>query len=173
MDDAILAVADRLDLPPGWLNSDFTRTRSYSPKLVEHSKYYKTFSNILTVRTVSEEYLIAMKLMSARPYKNDLSDIFGILAEQYYIGKPISLDRIKQAVIDLYGAFDFINADIWSLIEKGSSEESLTQIYNEQRNGEVRSKELLVQFDENYKNVLNEDNLENILKKLKESENTS
>ena len=133
-----------------------------------HSGRLGTFSNILTVRTVSEEYLIAMKLMSARPYKNDLSDIFGILAEQYQIGNPISLDTIKQAVIDLYGSFDFINPDIWSLIEKGSSEESLMKIYNEQRSGEMKSKELLVQFDENYKNVLNEDNLENILKKLKE-----
>lgn len=66
MKDAIRSVGARLDLPVGWLNTDFVNTESYSPRLVEHSKYYKTFSNILQVRTVSAEYLVAMKLMAGR-----------------------------------------------------------------------------------------------------------
>lgn len=53
MKDAINTVGDSLGLPNGWLNSDFIKTKSYSPKLSQCSVYYKTFSNVLTVRTVS------------------------------------------------------------------------------------------------------------------------
>ena len=35
MKDAITVVGDRYDLPSGWLNSDFIKTDSYSPKLIE------------------------------------------------------------------------------------------------------------------------------------------
>jgi hypothetical protein len=80
--DVINRVGDRLGLPNGWLNADFTRTTSYTSKISQFSKYYKTFLNVLEVRTISSEYLIVMKLMSGRQYKNDLSDIIGILIEQ-------------------------------------------------------------------------------------------
>ena len=79
MKEAINHVGDRLGLPTGWLNTDFMKTSSYTPKLIQYSKYYKTFSNVLTIRTVSAEYLVVMKLMAGRRYKNDLSDIIGIL----------------------------------------------------------------------------------------------
>ena len=45
MKQAINQVGDNLGLPNGWLNTDFMRTKSYSPKLIEHSVYYKTFSS--------------------------------------------------------------------------------------------------------------------------------
>jgi len=64
MKQAVNRVADKLGLPSGWLNMDFKETKSYSTVLIEISVYYKTFSNILTVRTVDAEYLVAMKLMS-------------------------------------------------------------------------------------------------------------
>ena len=41
--------------------------------------YYKIFP--LTVRTIVTEYLVVMKLKSGRCYKNDLSDIVGIISE--------------------------------------------------------------------------------------------
>lgn len=82
MKEAINVVGDELGLPNGWLNSDFTKTASYSPKLLQYSKFYKRFGYVLDVRTVSREYLVAMKLMSGRKYKNDLSDIIGILYEE-------------------------------------------------------------------------------------------
>ena len=77
MKEAINAVGDKFDLPNGWLNADFMHTGSYSSKLDEISVYYKTFGGVLDVRTISAEYLIAMKLRSGRKYKNDLSDIIG------------------------------------------------------------------------------------------------
>ena len=81
MNDAINIVRDRYGLQNGWLNADFTKTDSYSTDLYRFSVYYKTYSNIVTIRTISSEYLIAMKLRSGRQYKSDLSDVLGILAE--------------------------------------------------------------------------------------------
>lgn len=97
MKDAINIVGDRLKLPNGWLNTDFMRTVSYSPKIDEYSTYYKNFYNVLNIRTISAEYLIAMKLRSGRKYKNDLSDIIGILAEHDKHGVPITFDSITTA----------------------------------------------------------------------------
>ena len=68
------------------------KTTSYTPKLIQYSKYYKTFSNVLKIRTVSAEYLVVMKLMAGRQYKNDLSDVVGILIEQKNAEKEISLE---------------------------------------------------------------------------------
>ncbi len=74
MYDAISIIADRYDLPLSWLNSDFEHTSSFSEALREVSIHYRTFSNVLDVRTVPDKYLIAMKLESGREYK---SDFFG------------------------------------------------------------------------------------------------
>ena len=39
MKDAINVVGDKLELPVGWLNTDFVNTKSYTPRLIEQSKY--------------------------------------------------------------------------------------------------------------------------------------
>lgn len=61
MKDAINRIGDRYGLPNGWLNMDFQKTFSYSAGLLQHSLYYKCFSQVLDVRVVTAEYLIAMK----------------------------------------------------------------------------------------------------------------
>ncbi|MBQ9008951.1 MAG: hypothetical protein IJ088_06435, partial [Clostridia bacterium] len=81
MQDAINRVGDRYELPNGWLNADFKNTDSYSTKLSQFSVYYKTYSNVMTIRTVAAEYLVAMTLRSGRQYKSDLSDVLGVLTE--------------------------------------------------------------------------------------------
>lgn len=53
---------------------------------------------MLNIRTISAEYPVAMKLMSGRRYKKDLSDIIGILSEQERMGKPLSYQQIDCAV---------------------------------------------------------------------------
>ena len=98
MKDAIRAVGDKYELPNGWMNEDFVKTESYTPKIEQYARYYKTFSNVVTVRTVTGEYLTAMKLMSGRKYKYDRSDIIGILAEQEKEGKSLTLENVKGAV---------------------------------------------------------------------------
>lgn len=117
MKDAINTVGDRLGLPFGWLNTDFVNTASYTPGLIEHSKYYKTFSNVLQIRTVSSEYLVAMKLMAGRQYKNDLSDIVGILIEQEERGDALTLERIKKAIVHLYDSYESIPENSRTFIE--------------------------------------------------------
>ncbi|MCL2696872.1 MAG: DUF6036 family nucleotidyltransferase [Oscillospiraceae bacterium] len=81
MKEAIFCVADNFNLPNDWFNQDFKKTDSYSEKLFKIASRYRTFSNVLHVWTVAAEYLIAMKLLSGKLYKYDLSDIIGILWE--------------------------------------------------------------------------------------------
>ena len=45
MHDAINKVGDRFGLPNGWINTDFMSTASYTPRIIQFSRYYKTFSN--------------------------------------------------------------------------------------------------------------------------------
>lgn len=61
------------------------------------------FSNILNIRIMNREYLIAMKLKSFRYYKNDISDIIEILKEHQDRNNLISLQEICTAVENLYG----------------------------------------------------------------------
>ena len=157
MKEAINTVGDRLELPVGWLNTDFANTKSYTPRLVEYSKYYKTFANILQVRTVSAEYLVAMKLMAGRQYKNDLSDIVGILIEQEERKKPLSFEVIQKAIVDLYDSYDKIPEESKVFMD-------LHDFYRQCREIEQENKDTLVEFQENYPGVLNGDNLADVLK---------
>ncbi|MCL2018381.1 MAG: DUF6036 family nucleotidyltransferase [Oscillospiraceae bacterium] len=115
MKEAIHCVADKFNLPRDWLNDDFKRTSSFSEKLFKVAKRYRTFSNILHVWTVAAEYLIAMKLMSGRQYKYDLSDVVGILWEHEKKSLPIEKETIMKAVKTLYNkplpanSLEFIN----------------------------------------------------------------
>ena len=164
MKEAINTVGDRLELPVGWLNTDFATTKSYTPRLVEYSKYYKTFANILQVRTVSAEYLVAMKLMAGRQYKNDLSDIVGILIEQEERKKPLSFEVIQKAIVDLYDSYDKIPEESKVFMEAVYNKEDLHDFYRQCREIEQENKDTLVEFQENYPGVLNGDNLADVLK---------
>lgn len=164
MKDAINVVGDKLKLPVGWLNTDFINTNSYTPRLIEHSKYYKTFANILQIRTVSAEYLVAMKLMAGRQYKNDLSDIVGVLIEQEERNEPLCFEIIKKAIVDLYGSYDKIPEGSRTFIEAVYQKDDLHEFYNKCKKIEEENKDNLVDFQEDYPGVLNVDNLEYILK---------
>ena len=167
MREAINTVGDRLGLPVGWLNTDFVNTNSYTPRLAEYSKYYKTFANILKIRTVSAEYLVAMKLMAGRQYKNDLSDIVGVLFEQEERNEPLSFEKIEKAVIDLYDSYDKIPEDSRKFIEAVYKKEDLHAFYKLCRELEQENKDVLIEFQEDYSGVLNGNNLSDILKAAK------
>lgn len=168
MRDAINIVGDRLGLPTGWLNTDFVRTDSYTPRLARFSRYYKTFLNILQVRTISAEYLVAMKLMAGRQYKNDLSDVVGILIEQEERGDALSFDAIRNAVIDLYDKYERIPENSRRFIEAIYVQEDLKAFYKQCREMELENKDVLVEFQDAYPGVLNGDNLADILRAAKE-----
>lgn len=164
MKDAINTVGDRLGLPVGWLNTDFVNTNSYTPRLVEYSKYYKTFANVLQIRTVSAEYLVAMKLMAGRLYKNDLSDIVGVLIEQEKRNEPLSFEIIRKAIVNLYDSYEKIPEDSRIFIEAVYKKKDLHEFYKQCRELEQENKDVLIGFQEDYPGVLNGDNLADILK---------
>lgn len=168
MKDAINLVGDKYNLPNGWLNADFVKTGSYSPKLNEFSVYYKTFYGVLDVRTISAEYLIAMKLRSGRKYKNDLSDVIGILAEHEKKGEPITFEKIEMAVANLYGGWNFFPEDSKPFIEDALKNGDFENIYTSVKKDEVESKDILIGFEKDYPKVAKESNINDILKTLKE-----
>lgn len=165
MKQAINQVGDKFGLPNGWLNTDFVKTKSYSPKLIEHSVYYKTFSGVLTVRTVTAEYMIAMKLMAGRKYKNDLSDVIGILKHHKDNGAPITLDQIKKAVKDLYGEWSSLPQTSISFIEQAIAKGNYGEAFDEIRNSETVNKTVLQSFETDYPGALKESNLDEILRR--------
>lgn len=171
MKDAINYVGDKYDLPVGWLNSDFTHTSSYSPKLVQYSTYYKTYSNILEIRTIGAEYLVAMKLMAGRKYKHDLSDVIGILYEHQQHNNPLSLEMIKAAITNLYGTYNAIPNDSQLFIERLFTEPHLDLLYNKIQFEEQESKELLLAFQADYPGVTTKDNINEILQAAKRKKN--
>lgn len=167
MKEAIKIVGDKFGLPNGWLNTDFKTTTSYSDRITEVSVYYKTFSNILTVRTVAAEYLVAMKLMSGRQYKNDLSDIAGILWEHHKQGKPLSRDDIDRAMIKLYGGWDDVPSTARDFITQVFEGGNYETVYSQVLESEKTAKTTLLDFDAQYPNTLNEDNINSVIEQAK------
>ena len=173
MKDAINNVGDRFGLPHGWLNADFKRTESYSDKLFTVSLYYKTFSNIMQVRTVTAEHLIAMKLISGRQYKNDISDVYGILREHQKGGAPISKETILQAVIELYGDLSKLPEISAALLEKAFEKCDFENLYNKSREDEKVAKEVLIEFEKEYPHTLKTENINVVLEQMKRKRDSS
>lgn len=162
MKDAINYVGDKYNLSNGWLNSDFKNTDSYSEKLSQFSTYYRTYSNVVTVRTVTAEYLIAMKLRSGRQYKSDLSDIIGILSDHEKKGLPISLEQIKEAVNSLYGSWENLPVTSQTFIENVLRNGRFEELYGQILKDEEETKNLLIGFEQDYPGVTKESNVDEI-----------
>jgi hypothetical protein len=105
-----------------------------------------------------------MKLMAGRQYKNDLSDIVGVLIEQERRNEPLTFEIIQKAIIDLYGFYDRIPENSKTFIEAVYKKEDLCAFYEQCRELEEENKEVLVDFQKDYPGVLNGDNLSDILK---------
>lgn len=167
MKDAINIVGDRNGLPAGWLNDDFRKTKSYTDKIIRFSKYYKTFYGVLNVRTVTGEYLVAMKLRAGRAYKYDRSDVIGILWEHEKSEDPLTLERIQSAVRDLYGTYDVIARDVQKFIEKAVQDGNYESMYTRVREAEAENKENLLEYREEKPGVITGDNISDILAALR------
>lgn len=151
--DAINVVGDKYGLPNGWLNADFRKTDSFSEKLIQYSEYYRTFSNVLQVRTVNAEYLVAMKLIAGRQYKNDLSDVIGILVEHQERGEPLTMEKIRQAVSNLYGSWEILPTTSQNFIRSAMEHPDLREVYALIRKNEQDAKIILVNFEQQYPGV--------------------
>ena len=164
MDEAINTVGNRNNLPMGWINQEFKKTDSYSKKIREYSKYYRTFSNILEVRVLPPEYIAAMKLASLRLYKYDISDVIGII-----MSEKISREKIEKAVSDLYGDIKNINQSEKAvrLLDNIYKTENLEELYQETRVDEINNKAVLKSIQENNPESLKKDSIANILEAAK------
>lgn len=168
INDAIKSVRDRFNLPNGWLNTDFYKTGSFSNQLIQYSTFYKSFYRVLNVRIITGEYLLAMKLRAYRAYKNDISDIVGILVEHERKGSPITLEQVDIAVIRLYGSWidfpDGAHDFITNILTTGKYE----KLYKQITENEKETKELLIDFQEENPGELRKENLDEVLKRLRD-----
>lgn len=171
--DAIIVVGDKYGLPGGWINDDFMKTDSYTPKIARYSSYYRTYSNVVSIRTVTGEYLVAMKLRSARKYKYDLSDVIGILWKQEEKGDPLSMERIRRAVEDLYGTYDVLSDDAKQFIENAVRDGRYQEMYTRVRGMEAENRDSLLEYQERKPGVINGDNVDEIIAALKRRRDNS
>ena len=118
-------------------------------------------------KAVTGEYLVAMKLMSGRKYKYDLSDVIGILWEQEKKGSPFGLEQIKKASAELYGSYDKLPSDSRAFIESAVLEGKYGELYNRIRQMEAENKEILIEYQERKPGVMNSDNVNSILEAIR------
>lgn len=168
--DAVRRTGERLSLPDDWLNSDFAKTSSYSHALKQYSKPYKTFCQVLSVRTIGDEYFIAMKLAASRQYKHDLSDIVGVVQHMDKQGITDIENRIKIAFENLYGDWEKLSDNSISTLKIIIDNKAVPNLYEILSEYEKKNKTLLQDFEQNYENVLRENNLDSILQSLRGKE---
>ncbi len=169
MKDIINKIADEQNLDKDWLNDDFKKTASYSSKLSKHSKFYKRFYNCLDVRTINDEYLIAMKLRSGREYKHDISDIIGIIKEISERGDVLTVEQINSAYTELYN--DPLPEKATKLLNQIFSTPDYEDLYYSTVNDEAENHELLIDAQEKYKDQLNQENVSQFLQGMKNKKN--
>ena len=168
MKESINYVGDQFGLPNGWLNTDFINTKSFSPKLIQYSKPYRTYSNVLNIRTISGEYLVAMKLVSGRQFKNDLSDIIGILHAHHAAGHPISQNQIDKAVNDLYGSWTDILPETKTFLNAVMNAPDLEKLYKQYLAEEIDNRDVLIEIQKKNPKMVNKDNIDEVLKAAKQ-----
>lgn len=163
MKEAIGRVGSRFGLPEDWLNADFIMTDSFSPRLYAHSVHYRTFSQVLHIRMVTGEYLIAMKLRAGRQYKNDLSDIVGILAEHEQKGTPIDFEMIDRAVNELYGGWERFPKHSLTFIRSILEAGNYAEIYKEICKSERDAHNVVLELEEGHHGDIREEKIDSIL----------
>lgn len=167
--DAILKISDSHHLPTDWMNADFIKTASYSDKIIEHSSHYRSYyGGLLEIRTIRDEYLIAMKMMSGREYKHDISDIIGILYESKAKGKSISNEMIDRAIVDLYGNAGAVKPQILERVHSYTNlpENDLRTLYEKLNENEAKVSETLLDMDQKYVGIIREDTVDDIVARI-------
>lgn len=166
--DVITRFADENELPRDWMNSDFIKTTSYSAKLAEVSKHFCFFNNnTLEIRTVSGKYLIAMKIRAHREYRNDISDVAGILIEEREKGNIINFSDVENAYLFLYeDAIDSkVEKVVRELFDKDTDE--LKKKYAEQNESEVSIGTKVESYIDDGANI-NTRNVDDVIARIKE-----
>ena len=108
-----------------------------------------------------------MKLRSGRQYKNDLSDILGILAEHEKRRDPLTMIRIRNAYNDLYGDWDMLPESSRLFIENAMNGGHFEELYEEMITEEQKNNDLLTHFEQTYPGTANISNVDEIISELR------
>lgn len=166
--EIINKIGDENGLETGWLNDDFKYTNSYSHKLIECSKFYKKFCGCVSVRTVSEEYLLAMKVKSARIYKHDLSDIIGIIKEHQEMERELDYSMLETAYGELYD--EVIPAEMQDRLQKIFAQQDLEELFYDTKEEENLNLQAALEAEKVYDKEVNKDNINNFIEHFREKD---
>jgi hypothetical protein len=169
--DVITRFADENNLSRDWMNTDFVKTASYSDTLLEVSRHYCWLNNqTLEIRTVTGIYLIAMKMIAHRDYRNDISDAIGILIEEAEAGNSISYADIEAAYHKLYHKVPDSKTQEQFRNICAKSIEELKNLYDSQRNTESDVGDQLIIYIEEGVNI-NTKNVSDVAARIREKMN--
>ena len=92
-------IASEIGILPGWLNFDYEKSESYTPKIVDNSILYKVIENC-EFHVASPQLLLCMKLISfrGRPGKFDREDAYKLVEYMRQEGYKVGM----QDVIDFF-----------------------------------------------------------------------
>ena len=110
-----------------------------------------------------------MKLKSGRKYKNDLSDIVGILAEHEKRGQPITWNGVDLAMHHLYQGWEGVAEDTMAFIQNVFKTWNYSELFERLQEQEKRARDVLIEFQQEYPNAVTESNVDAILKQLQSS----
>ena len=105
--------------------------------------------------------------MSGRRYKNDLSDVAGILLEHQKNGTPIVYEDVDKAVNKLYRNWDGISKVAIELCEEIFKSGDYEAFYIQNREGEIWAKGVLTDFNKTYPGELKGENIDTILEQAR------
>lgn len=173
LNDAARIVGDKYGLDFEWLNSDFENTGSFSTGIRQHSCHYRTFANVLDVRIVEPEYLLAMKVRSGREYKTDLSDIVGIVMEERKRGNYITYETAEEVYRSMYPGETVPNNSGAVLREACNTKtvEEMELLYKRIFLREKETKRAMEAFNRAHPGVMRQNNVADIIAYIRKAEN--
>ena len=92
----------------------------------------------------------------------------GIVSEHSTWGKTLTYELIDKAVCNLYGSWDDISTELKEFTVSVLDQPNNSTLYEKYREFEKQSKYILLEFEQQYPNVANEDNINSILDKAKQ-----
>lgn len=118
------------------------------------------------LKTVSGVYLIAMKIRAHREFRNDISDVIGILSEERSNGHNISYDDVLKAYSNLYNETvpDELSDKLQMLFKLNSDE--LKAYYAQQNTEEQEIGDTLITYIKDGLNV-NTRNVDEVISQMK------
>lgn len=98
--------------------------------------------------------------------KYDRSDIVGIMLEHQINNDPIQVEKIKEAVIELYDSLENLPEISIALLEELETVTLSNELYDEQIEYEMNHRNKLETFQQKHPNTITKDNINNILDQL-------